>query len=135
MVDVEAGVQRLELEGALLAGSELSDRRAAARAGDRVQVDVVRGMLFSACLRRNSTTSPSRTRMNCPGTVPPNVQNVYSTPSASVPFTSVVSRLTITFALPGRSTGGGTVGAAVRIALISGSSAAGPSPALGLLSR
>ena len=32
-----------------------------------------------------STVSPSRTRTNGPGTVPPNVQKVYSTPLVSVP--------------------------------------------------
>ena len=80
-------------------------------------------MLFSAFLRRICTMSPTRTRTKGPGTVPPNVQNVYCTPSASVPFTSVVSRLTITLALPGRSTGGGTSGAEVRTAFTSGSAA------------
>src|SRR5690349_18762902 len=77
-------------------------------------------MLFAAFLSRIWTTSFTRTRTNGPGTVPPKVQKVYCTPSASVPFTSVVSRLTITFALPGRSTGGGTSGAEVRIAATSG---------------
>src|SRR5690348_10748771 len=77
-------------------------------------------MLFAAFLSRIWTTSFTRTRTNGPGTVPPKVQKVYCTPSASVPFTSAVSRLTITFALPGRSTGGGTSGAEVRIAVTSG---------------
>ena len=66
--------------------------------------------------------------MNGPGTVPPKVQNVYCTPSASTPLTSVVSRLTITFALPGRSTGGGTSGGEVRMAFTSVSAAAPAAP-------
>ena len=52
--------------------------------------------------------SPSRTRTNGPGTVPPNVQNVYSTPFARVPFSSVIVTSTITRARPDRSSAGGT---------------------------
>src|SRR4030095_4508299 len=52
--------------------------------------------------------------------VPPNVHKVYSTPSASLPFTSLVSRVTITRALPARSIGGGTSGGDVSTAFHSG---------------
>ena len=64
----------------------------------------------AALLNRTCTVSPSRTRRNGPGTLPPNVQNVYSTPLASVPFCSVVSRSTTTRAGPERSIAGGTAG-------------------------
>ena len=47
-------------------------------------------------LRVNSTRSPSRTRMKFPGTCPPKVQKVYSTPSASRFFSSTVSSSTLT---------------------------------------
>src|SRR5262249_25289551 len=82
--------------------------------------------LVAPFFRRICTTSPTRTRMKGPGTVPPNVQNVYWTPSARVPFTSVVSSATMTRAFPARSTGGGTCGAEARIALTSGSAASPP---------
>src|SRR5919108_2726319 len=70
---------------------------------------------------RICTVSPSRTRSIGPGTVPPNVQNVYSTPLASVPFCSVVSSSTITLAAVDRSTGGGAAGGVWSTAVTSGS--------------
>src|SRR5688572_26891978 len=69
--------------------------------------------------RRRRTVSPSRTRSIGPGTVPPNVQKTYSTPFASMPFSSVVSRSTATTAAAFRDTGRGTIGGASRTALTS----------------
>src|SRR6185369_3926434 len=65
------------------------------------------------------TVSPSRTRSNGPGTVPPNVQNVYSTPLASVPFCSVVSSSDLTLAGAERWIAGGTPGGASSTAFTS----------------
>ena len=67
-------------------------------------------MLVSRLRSRISTVSPSRTRSMGPGTLPPKVQKVYSTPLASVPFSSVVSRSTSTRAGRVRSMAGGTIG-------------------------
>src|SRR5689334_11800897 len=55
-----------------------------------------------------------------PGTVPPNVQNVYSTPSAKRLVSSRVSKLIITLAGLRRLIGGGTCGALVRTACSTG---------------
>src|SRR4030066_1431993 len=55
-------------------------------------------LLLSLFFKRNSIVSPARTLTNGPGTVPLNVQNSYSTPSASCPYTSLVSISIITFA-------------------------------------
>src|ERR1051325_4543330 len=63
-------------------------------------------------------------RMNCPGTLPPKVQNTYSTPSASRRVTSFTSRFTTTFAACLRVIGGGTDGAEERMAFSTGSSVA-----------
>ena len=64
-------------------------------------VTACRSMLWGMRLlgwlcRWNSTRSPARTRMKWPGTVPPKVQKLYSTSSASRARSSRVSRLTMT---------------------------------------
>src|SRR5262245_33893746 len=64
--------------------------------------------------------SPARTRRNGPGTVPPNVQNVYSTPLASGPFCSVVESSIRTLAGAVRPVGGGTAGGAMSANATSG---------------
>src|SRR5437773_5497832 len=51
-------------------------------------------MLDLAFFRRMRRVSPTRTRMNGPGTVPLNVQNLYVTSLARRPLTSVVSKET-----------------------------------------
>ena len=56
-------------------------------------------------------------RMKLPGTSPPNVQKMYSTPSASVLVTSRTSRLTMTLVEYLRVMGGGTLGAWARTAV------------------
>jgi len=67
--------------------------------------------------------------MKLPGTVPPNVQNVYMTPSEMGRSSSRTSRFTINLAGVFRLIGGGTFGAEVSIAMI-GSPTGGPrSPA------
>ncbi len=79
--------------------------------------------------RWNSTVSPWRTRMKLPGTVPPNVQNVYFTPSEISFSTSRTSSSTMTFAGVERPVAGGTIGGLVNMALM-GSPCGGPkSPA------
>src|SRR6185503_14888245 len=55
-------------------------------------------------------------RMKLPGTSPPNVQNKYSTPSASLRTTSRTSSLTMTLVAWLRRIGGGTRGAWVSTA-------------------
>jgi len=92
-------------------------------------VTACRSMLWGSLLlglfsSQNSTVSPSRTRMKRPGTVPPYVQNVYSTPSASGITFSMTSSVTFTFAAVVRVMGGGTIGGSVSTAFSSGS--AGP---------
>src|SRR5688500_3618695 len=59
--------------------------------------------------------------MKLPGTVPPNVQKVYSTPSASLPTFSMTSSSTTTFAACVRKIGGGTFGGDVSVARSTGS--------------
>jgi hypothetical protein len=76
VVDVQAGVERLERELRLVARRRERAGRAAARAGDGVQVDVVRHLVVGVVLEVELTSSPLRTRMKLPGTVPPKVQNV-----------------------------------------------------------
>ena len=67
--------------------------------------------------------------MKLPGTVPPNVQKVYFTPSEISFSTSRTSRLTMTLAGALRLVAGGTIGGLVRMACI-GSPCGGPkSPA------
>src|SRR5271157_634107 len=56
-------------------------------------------------------------RMKLPGTFPPKVQKVYSTPSANRLVTSLTSRLTITFVPFLRVMGGGTFGASASTVL------------------
>src|ERR1035437_590450 len=73
-------------------------------------------VLDASFLRCSSTRSPSRTRMNEPGTAPPNVHAVYSTLSASRSVFSTTSRFTITFVGCDRVMGGGTLGACVSTA-------------------
>src|SRR3990167_5365363 len=73
-------------------------------------------LLAPLFFRLNVTLSPALTRMNGPGTVSPNVQNVYSTPSASVPFFSDVSSSTVTLAPPALLGAGGPPGAVVNFA-------------------
>src|SRR3954462_6133674 len=68
--------------------------------------------------RWNSTVSPWRTRMKLPGTVPPNVQNVYDTPSEIGIVFSITSSSTITLAGVLRVIGGGTFGGLVSTALM-----------------
>src|SRR5437773_10081312 len=68
-------------------------------------------------MRWNSIVSPWRTRINFPGTFPPKVQNVYSTPSEMGKFTSLTSSSTMSVAGALRVTGGGTCGASVVTAL------------------
>ena len=75
----------------------------------------------------NSTVSPSRTRIIGPGTWPPNVQNLYSTPSAMRITFSCTSNFTLTRAAWLRFTGGGASGANVVTPSITGKSAAATS--------
>src|SRR5579859_5386835 len=56
-------------------------------------------------------------RMNLPGTLPPKVQNTYSTPSASRLVTSCTSKLTMTLVGFFRVSAGGTLGASVNTAV------------------
>src|SRR5690349_8763262 len=74
-------------------------------------------VLFFALCRCSSTRSPSRTRMNVPGTWPPNVHTGYFTLSAISATVSTVSRFTMTRVGCVRVIGGGTFGAWVTTAI------------------
>src|SRR6476469_533128 len=66
--------------------------------------------------------------MKLPGTVPPNVQNVYFTPSDISFSTFFTSRSTITFAGFVRPVGGGTSGGLVSVAWIGAPTGSPKSP-------